>query len=111
MTTLAEFLLLVGALLAVVAGVGVVRLSTAYARIHAAGVASPIALLVAGAGAVIELDVVGAGYVVIAALAMLATLPVGVHLLFRAVHRTTDNAHLVVDDLAPAEKRGRDESP
>ncbi len=107
MTLLAHFFLLLGGVLAVIAGVGVVRFSTAYARIHAAGVASPIAFLVAGIGAVIELDWVGAGYVVVAALAMLVTLPVGAHLLFRGVHRTTDNSHLGVDDLAPVERQGR----
>lgn len=104
MTVVAHLLLLFGALLAVVAGIGAVRFSTAYARIHAAGVASPIAFLVAALGAVMELDPVGAGYTVIAALAMLVTLPIGAHLLFRAVHRTTDNAHLNIDDLGTAEQ-------
>ena len=104
MIVLARFLLMFGGLLAVVAGIGALRFPTAYARIHAAGVASPIAFLVAGLGAIIELDLVGAGYIVIAALAMLVTLPMGVHLLFRAVHRSTDNAHLRIDDLAAAER-------
>lgn len=105
MTFIAHLLLVVGGLLAVVAGLGFLRFSTAYARIHAAGVASPIAFLVAGLGGIIELDLVGAGYIVIAALAMLVTLPMGVHLLFRAVHRATDNAHLRIDDLGAAERR------
>lgn len=104
MSVVAQLLFLFGALLAVVAGIGAVRFSTAYARIHAAGVASPIAFLVAALGAIIELDLVGAGYTVIAAMAMLVTLPVGAHLLFRAVHRSTDNAHLGVDDLMTAER-------
>ncbi len=105
MTYLAHFLIMFGGLLAMVAGVGTVRFSTAYARIHAAGVASPIAFLVAGVGAIIELDLVGAGYIVIAGLAMLVPLPMGVHLLFRAVHRTTDNSHLQIDDLTAANQR------
>ena len=105
MTVVAELLLVLGAALAVVAGIGAVRFSTAYARIHAAGVASPIAFLVAALGGMLELGVVGAGYILIAAVAMLVTLPVGAHLLFRAVHRTTDGAHLRNDDLATAERR------
>jgi len=105
MTVVAHFLLVFGGLLAVVAGVGAVRFSTSYARIHAAGIASPISFLVAGLGGIIELDLVGAGYIVIAALAMLVTLPIGAHLLCRAVHRATDNAHLRIDDLTAAEHR------
>lgn len=104
MSIVAQLLLLFGALLAVIAGIGSVRLPTAYGRIHAAGIASPIAFLVAALGAIIELDAVGAGYTVIAAMAMLVTLPVGVHLLFRAVHRSTDNTHLGIDDLTTAER-------
>lgn len=34
--------------------------------------------------------------------AMILALPVRVHLLFRAVHRTTDGSHLVTDELAAA---------
>jgi len=105
MTIIAHFLIMVGGLLAAVAGIGAVRFSTAYARIHAAGVASPIAFLVAAIGAVIALDRVGAGYVLIASLAMFVTLPMGAHLLFRAVHTTSDNAHLRHDARAEAEQQ------
>jgi len=31
-------------------------------------------------------------------------MPVGVHLLFRSVHRTTPGEHLRIDELAPAEQ-------
>lgn len=103
MTGLAEALMILGALIAALAGIGIVRFSSSYARFHAAGKASPVAFLIAGLGAGIELGWVGAGYVFIAAAAMVLTLPVGVHLLFRAVHRTTDNAGLVADELIGAE--------
>lgn len=103
MTTVANTLMLVGGLIAILAGVGVLRFSTSYARFHAAGKASPVAFLVAAIGAGSQLGPVGAGYLVIAAAAMVLTLPVGVHLLFRAVHRTSANTHLVTDELAPAE--------
>ncbi len=104
LTVVAHLLIALGGVLAAIAGIGVVRLSTPYARIHAAGVASPVAFVVAGVGAAIELDVIGAGYVLIAAVAMLVTLPIGVHLLFRAVYRTADNVHLHRDDLTGREE-------
>ena len=42
-----------------------------------------------------------------ASASLVLTLPVGVHLLFRAVHRTTPGNHFEVDELAEAERRGR----
>ena len=103
MSIFSELLMVLGAAVAVIAGLGVVRFRTSFARFHAAGKASPVAFIIAGLGAAIELGWVGAGYILIAAVAMILTLPVGVHLLFRAVHRTSDNRHLVVDDLGAAE--------
>lgn len=107
MTVAAQVLMIVGAAVAVLAGIGVLRFSTPYARFHSAGKASPVAFLIVALGAALELGIKGAAYLGIAAAAMVLTMPVGVHLLFRAVHRTHDNEHLCQDDLAPAE----DESP
>jgi len=104
MTTLANTLMLTGGLIAILAGIGVLRFSTSYARFHAAGKASPVAFLVAAIGASIQLGAAGAASLAIAGGAMVLTLPVGVHLLFRAVHRTSPNDHLITDHLAPAER-------
>ena len=103
MNTFASILMLMGGGVALLAGVGVLRFSTSYARFHAAGKASPVAFLIAAAGAGIAVGGAGAAYLALAAAAMVLTLPVGVHLLFRAVHRTQSNDHLLIDDLAPAE--------
>ncbi len=103
MSLAADLLMLLAGIVALLAGIGVLRFSTSYARFHAAGKASPVAFIIVAIGASLELGVSGATYLLIAATAMTLTLPVGVHLLFRAVHRTTDNAHLRVDELAPAE--------
>ncbi len=111
MSPVASAFLLAGALLAVLSGVGLLRFSTPYARFHAAGKASPVAFLVTAIGASIELGPSGAARLAVAAAAMVLTLPVGVHLLFRAVHRTTPGDHLVVDELAPAERRTRSPRP
>jgi len=91
-------LMLAGSAVAVMAGIGVLKFKSPYARFHAAGKASPIAFLIAGLGASIELGWGGAARFGVVAASLLLTLPVAVHLLFRAVHRTSDVA-LKRDDL------------
>ena len=105
MNPIASVLVLLGAAIAILAGVGLLRFSTPYARFHAAGKASPVAFLFTAAGAAVELGPGGASRLAVAAAAMVLTLPVGVHLLFRAVHRTTPGDHFMVDELAPAERQ------
>lgn len=103
MTIIAELLMLIGGIVAVIAAIGLVRFETPYARFHAAGKATPVAFLIAAAGASLELGWDGAAQLALAVGAMVLTLPVGVHLLFRAVHRTSNPDCLVVDELARAE--------
>ena len=103
MTTTANVIMVIGGLIAVLGGIGILRFSTPYARFHAAGKASPIAFLVAAIGAGIRLGFPAAAVLIVVGAAMVLTLPVGVHLLFRAVHYTTDNSHLVTDELAAAQ--------
>lgn len=105
MSVVTGIVMITGGLIAVLAAVGLLRFETAYARFHAAGKASPVAFLVTALGAGIELGPSGGALLIVASAAMLLTLPVGVHLLFRAVHRTTTSDHLLVDDLAPAKAR------
>ncbi len=107
MTIVAHLLMALGGLIAVLAGVGLLRFDTNYARFHAAGKASPVAFLVTALGASTQLGWGGTARLAIAAVAMVLTLPVGVHLLFRAVHRTTAGDHLAADDLASAERAAR----
>lgn len=99
----AGLFMVLGGLLAVTAAVGLLRFSTSYARFHAAGKASPVAFLVAACGAGLSLGPAASLQLAVAATAMILTLPVGVHLLFRAVHRASPAGHLAVDDLAAAE--------
>ncbi len=100
MTPIAGVLMVLGGAVAVLAGVGLLKFDSPLARLHAAGKASPIAFLIAAVGAGIELGLAGAVYLALAAAAMILTLPVGVHLLFRAVHRSGPNAQLSIDELA-----------
>ena len=102
MATVAGSIMVLGAAVAVLAGVGVLRFRTPYARFHAAGKASPVAFLIVAVGASLEPRRGGASRLAVAVAAIVLTLPVGVHLLFRAVHRTTPGDHLVVDELGNA---------
>ena len=92
--------LLAGVAIVVLAGVGLFKLRTPYARIHAAGKASPVAFLIAGVGASIELGWDGAARLVLAGAALILTLPLAVHLLFRALHRTEPQFDPPVDEMA-----------
>ena len=99
MTILGELITLTGATIALLAGVGLLKFSTPFARFHSAGKASPVAFLVAALGSSLVLGWAGAAYMIVASVAMVLTLPVGVHLLFRAAHRTgAFNTH-ALDDL------------
>lgn len=106
MNPVAAVLVLAGSGLAVLAGVGLLRFTTPYARFHAAGKASPVAFLVVAAGAAVEMGGSAAVRLAVAAASLVLTLPVAVHLLFRAVHRTDPHTRPRVDELAPAERAG-----
>ena len=104
MNVVSSVFILLGALIALLAGIGLLTFSTPYARFHAAGKASPIAFLMVAIGAGIEVGGRGAAELAIVAAALLLTLPASTHLLFRATHRTTVSDHLSVDELAAAER-------
>jgi monovalent cation/proton antiporter MnhG/PhaG subunit len=101
MSPVAAGFLLAGVAVVVLAGVGLLKLNTPYARIHAAGKASPVAFLIAGVGASIDLGWSGAARLAVAGVALLITLPLAVHLLFRAVHRTEPQYDPPQDVLRP----------
>lgn len=103
MNVVADLILLLGSLIALVAGIGTIRLRSVYARLHAAGKASPVAVVVTAVGCGIHLGWSSSGLLVLVVGAMVLTLPVGVHLLYRAVHRTGGPA-LARDDLIAAER-------
>ncbi len=94
----------VGSLIAVVivliAAVGLLRMPTPYARLHAAGKASPVAFFVAALAASTEVGWAGAGLLLVASSALVLTLPVAVHLLFRAVHVAAPEHDPVVDEMS-----------
>ena len=104
MNPVASAFVLLGAATMVLAGVGLLRFRSPYARFHAAGKASPVAFLLVALGAAIELGGPAAARLAVAAAALVVTLPVGVHQLFRAVHRSRPRT-LRTDELADARRR------
>ena len=108
MSPIAAAFVLLGALVSLLSAIGILRFTTPYARFHAAGKASPVAFLLVAVAAAIETGWAGRGMFLVIAFALVLTLPVAVHLLFRAVHRTQDPAlakRMCRDDLARAEGR------
>lgn len=88
MNPIASVFVLAGSALAVLAGVGLLRMRTTPARLHAAGKASPVALVLAAIGAATETGAAGVALLVVAVGALVLTLPVGVHLLLRGLYRS-----------------------
>lgn len=102
MNPVATAFILTGAAVAVLAGIGLVRFPSPYARFHAAGKASPVSFVLVAVGAGIETGTAGAVRLMVATAAMIVTLPVSMHLLFRAVHRSSPLDRVLHDDLAAA---------
>lgn len=90
---------LIGVTIVLLAAVGLLRFGTPYARIHAAGKASPIAFLVVAATVAADVGWSGAARLAVASVALLITLPVAVHLLFRAVHAAAPEYNPPVDEM------------
>ncbi len=104
----AHVLILVGAALAVLAGVGINRFDDVFARVHAATKAATLGLLLVALGAALRIGTVGDGVkLLLVVVLQLVTAPVGAHLVGRAAHRagTELSPDTVVDELAEAEAR------
>jgi multicomponent Na+:H+ antiporter subunit G len=101
MTVAAGILIVLGATFTMLAGVGALRFSDVYARMHPAAKGPTLGLLLVAVGAAIELRSLAAtlalGLVVI--LQFLAA-PVGAHLLGRAIHQRLPLQLDEVDELA-----------
>ena len=90
---------LVGVAVILMAGIGLLRFRTPYARIHAAGKASPVAFFLVSLAVSYELGWSGAAQVAVASAALVVTLPIAVHLLFRALHSAAPDFDPPVDEM------------
>ena len=90
---------LLGVIVILLAAIGLLRFGTPYARIHAAGKASPVAFLIVSLAVSFELGWSGAAQVALACVALVVTLPIAVHLLFRALHTAAPEFDPPVDEI------------
>jgi multicomponent Na+:H+ antiporter subunit G len=81
-------LLLAGALLAFLGALGVVRLRDPLVAMHAATKPATLGVVCTGLGAVLQLSAAGSiSKVIVVVVVQLATVPVGAHMLGRAIDR------------------------
>lgn len=92
-------LVYLGVFVILLAAIGLIKFRTPYARIHAAGKASPIAFLLVAVAIIPEVGWGGSERLVIATGALVLTLPVAVHLLFRAIHASDPSSDPEIDEL------------
>jgi multicomponent Na+:H+ antiporter subunit G len=94
-----EALVLAGAVLTLVAGVGTLRFSDVFSRMHALTKASAFGLLLAIAGALLVLDHPNdVTFLVLAAILHLVTSPIGNNLLARATYYAEGIPHVIDAD-------------
>lgn len=105
MDTLGDVLILAGAVLSVIAAVGVLRFRDLYSRMHAASKVPTLSLLLVVVGAQFVVDGWGTRATLLLAFVLqLLTAPVGAHLVGRSSYRRT-GVELRVDAI---DELGRD---
>ncbi|NLU76637.1 monovalent cation/H(+) antiporter subunit G [Streptomyces sp. HNM0575] len=105
--------MMAGAVLCLLAGIGLVRLPDVLTRMHAATKPQVLGLLFVLVGAGLRLrSAADLGTLLLVGIFQLLTVPVAAHMVGRAAYRTgrTDREHLVVDELAAAAEKS-DKSP
>lgn len=101
MSIIGGVIIIVGALLAMIGGVGVVRFGDLMSRVHAAAKAPTLALLLVALGAAIEIGTAKAiATLVLVVILQLATSPVATHVLARASYSQVPIVLDGEDDLA-----------
>jgi multicomponent Na+:H+ antiporter subunit G len=99
--------LVFGALFILLAGVGAVRFTDIYARMHAAAKAPALGVILVGIGTALSIRTVQAVVAAVLVIGLqLITGPVGSHLLGRAVYRHVSPPLDGPDELADAEAAG-----
>lgn len=111
MRDLASLLILMGAVLALLAGVGQLRFRDVFVRMHVATKPATLGLALVLLGSLIRADGISPSVKLgLAIVIQIVTAPVAAHLIGRAAYRAgeAEGLDLVVDDLADAE---RDDPP
>ncbi|HEX4902974.1 MAG TPA: monovalent cation/H(+) antiporter subunit G [Acidimicrobiales bacterium] len=103
MGLVAEVLMVAGALWFVLAGLGVLRLGDALARVHAATKATTLGMVLVLVGAILHSPAADGTKLGLAIVLVLLTNPVGGHLLGRAVEANPGTAEVRIDTRASLE--------
>lgn len=99
MELVGEILMVLGAAWSLLAAIGINRFEDVYARMHAATKSTTLGLLLVLAGAALHLPLPEAAKLLLAALLLFLTAPLGAHLVGRAVHRHTGLATVQIDTV------------
>lgn len=91
---LSDVLMALGALWFVLAAVGMVRFTDAFARMHAGTKASTLGVALVVAGSAVEIGGPAAAKAALAIVLAFLTIPLGSHLIGRAVRTNPGAAHL-----------------
>lgn len=94
-----EVLLVIGAAWSVLAAIGVNRFGDIYARMHAATKTTTLGVLLVLVGTALRLDPLDGAKLLLAAVLLFLTAPIGAHLIGRSVHRNVGSAPMRIDSV------------
>lgn len=101
MTAIGEVLLVVGASMTLIAGIGVIRFRSVFERMHAAAKAPALGIVLIGLGVMLSVRTANAVAIVsLVVVLQLIAVPVSTHLLGHAVYHRLDPELDDVDELA-----------
>jgi multicomponent Na+:H+ antiporter subunit G len=90
MTIVSDVLLVLGAVMILLSGVGVLRFHDTFERMHAASKGPSLGIILVGVGAALHLDARSAAAVLLVVVLHLVTVPVGSHLVGKSAYRGRD---------------------
>lgn len=99
MDLVGEVLLVLGAAWSVLAAIGVNRFGDIYARMHAATKTTTLGVLLVLLGTALHVAPLDAAKLLLAAVLLFLTAPIGAHLVGRSVHRNVGSAPMRIDSV------------
>jgi multicomponent Na+:H+ antiporter subunit G len=90
MTVVSDVLLVLGAVIILLSGVGVLRFHHTFERMHAASKGPSLGIILVGVGAALHLDARSAAAVLLVVVLHLVTIPVGSHLVGKSAYRSRE---------------------
>lgn len=106
MDTVGDIFLVVGASWSLLAAIGIVRFEDVFFRMHAGTKATTLGVALIVLGAALKFNATVAAKLVLVVVLAYLTIPVGAHLVGRAVYHHRGDAHIqidTIDELAEAD--------